>query len=69
MKLGYNLLKLFIKNNINSLGTSTNQHLLHFMGANAFVPTETFTLFSLLDVHIMHSMVTYPCPEKELRGC
>ena len=26
MKLGYNLPKIFIKNNINSLGTSTNQH-------------------------------------------
>lgn len=51
MKLGHNLLKIFIKNNINSLGTSTNQHLQHFTGANAFAPTEMLTLFTLQCPH------------------
>lgn len=46
MKLGHNLLKIFIKNNINSLGTSTNQHLQHFTGANALTPKEILTLFT-----------------------
>ena len=47
MKLSHNLLKIFIKNNINSLGPSTNQHLQHFTRANAFTPTEMLTLFTL----------------------
>ena len=55
MKLGHNLLKIFIKNNINSLGTSTNQHLQHFSGANPFTPTETLTLFTLQSPHYAFS--------------
>ena len=51
MKLGHNLLKIFIKNNINSLGPSTNQHLQHFTRANAFTPTEMLTLFTLQCPH------------------
>lgn len=67
MKLGHNLLKIFIKNNINSLGTSTNQHLQHFTGANAFTPTKTLTLFTLQCPHYAFNGHLSLSPKKNRR--